>query len=68
MTTQAIKKQINLQKMHNARTKRAFNNIRIREQLYAQYGGKYTQAELNITHDLHPGLKIATKQTITALG
>lgn len=59
MTTREIKKQINMQKMHNARTKRAFSNIVESEKLHAQYGGLYTEQELQVIHDLHPGLKAA---------
>lgn len=57
MTTPEIKKQINMQKMHNARTKRAFKNIDDNEKLFARYGGMYTQAEINLLHDLHPCLR-----------
>ena len=57
MTTQEIKKQINMQKMHNARTKRAFKNIDDNEKLFTRYGGVYTQAEINLLHDLHPCLR-----------
>lgn len=59
MTTQEIKKQINMQKIHDARTKRAFKNIKDNDKLYAQYGGFHTNAELNLIHDLYPGLKAA---------
>lgn len=59
MTTEQINRQINLQKMHNARTKRAFKNIKASDKLFAQYGGMYTRQELNIIHDIHPGLKAA---------
>lgn len=59
MTTQEIDRQISMQKMHNARTKRAFKNIKENDKLYAQYGGMYTTQELNIIHDIHPGLKAA---------
>ena len=59
MTKEQIDRQINLQKMHNARTKRAFNNIRAREKLHAQYGGMYTEKELQTIYDLYPGLKAA---------
>ena len=52
MTTTEINKQINLQKMHNARTKRATNNLGNNEKLMARYGGKYTQAEINLLNDL----------------
>lgn len=57
MTTVGIKKQINLQKMHNARTKRAMNNINDSEKTLAKYGGIYTHAEIKLLHDLHPYLR-----------
>jgi len=59
MATEQINRQISLQKMHNARTKRAAKNIIANDKLYAQYGGMYTQTELNIISDLYPGLKAA---------
>ena len=59
MTKEQIDRQISLQKMHNARTKRAFKNIRANDKLYAQYGGTYTDQELQTIHDLYPGLKAA---------
>lgn len=59
MTTREIKKQINIQKMHNSRTKQAFSNIVESEKLHAQYGSMYTEQELQVIHDLHPGLKAA---------
>ena len=58
MTTQEIKKQINMQKMHNARTKRAFKNIDNDEKLLARYGGMYTQAEINLHFDLYPHFRV----------
>lgn len=57
MTTQEIKRQISMQKIHNARTKRAMNNINDSEKTLAKYGGIYTQAEINLLHDLHPYLR-----------
>ena len=59
MTKEQIDRQINLQKMHNARTKRATKNIVEYDRLYKAYGGMYTQKELNIISDLYPGLKAA---------
>lgn len=59
MTTEQIDRQINLQKIHNARTKRAFKNIKENDKLHKQYGGMYTTQELNLIHDLHPGLQAA---------
>ena len=47
MTTQETKRQISMQKIHNARTKRATNNIGNNEKLIASYGGIYTQSEIN---------------------
>ena len=64
MTNQKIDRQISLQKMHDARTKRAFKNIKDNDKLYAQYGGMYTYKELQTMHDLHPGLKAAAERTI----
>ena len=58
MTTQEIRKQINMQKMHNARTKRAFKNIDNDEKLLARYGGMYTQAEINLHFDLYPHFRV----------
>ena len=40
MTTKEIKTQVSMQKMHNARTKRAMNNLDNNEKLLAHYGGK----------------------------
>ena len=57
MTTQEIKTQINMQKIHDARTKRAINNIDNNGKLLARYGGMYPQAEINLLHDLHPYLR-----------
>lgn len=54
MTTQEIRKQISMQKMHNARTKRAKKNLAEDEKIMARYGGMYTMAEINLLHDLHP--------------
>ena len=58
MTTPEIKEQINMQKMHNARTKRAFKNINDEEKLFARYGGVYTQAEINLHFDLYPHCRV----------
>lgn len=60
MTTREIKRQINMQKIHNARTKRAKNNLAEGEKLFARYGGMYTQAEINLHEDLHPYFKDIT--------
>ena len=57
MTTQETKKQISMQKIHNARTKRATNNLGNNEKLLARYGDMYTLAEINLLHDLHPYLR-----------
>ena len=57
MTTQEIKRQISMQKMHNARTKRATNNLGNNENILARYGNMYTQSEINLLHDLHPYLR-----------
>lgn len=64
MTTQEIKKQINMQKIHNARTKRAKENLNENEKLHANYGGVYTQAESNLLCDLHPYFK-KMKEAVT---
>ena len=47
MTTQETKRQISMQKIHNARTKRAMNNINDSEKTLTRYGGMYTHAEIN---------------------
>ena len=57
MTTQETKRQISMQKMHNARTKRATNNLGNNEKILARYGDMYTRAEINLLHDLHPYLR-----------
>ena len=57
MTTTEINKQINLQKIHNARTKRATNNLNNNEKILSRYGDMYTLAEINLLHDLHPYLR-----------
>lgn len=57
MTTQEIRTQINLQKIHDARTKRAMNNLDDSEKTLAKYGGMYTQTEIKLLHDLHPYLR-----------
>ena len=57
MTTEKIRKQINMQKIHNARTKRAKENLNGNEKLRAHYGGMYTQEEINLLCDLHPYFK-----------
>ena len=57
MTTQETKRQISMQKIHNARTERATNNLNNNEKLMARYGDMYTLAEINLLHDLHPYLR-----------
>lgn len=57
MTTQETKRQISMQKIHNARTKRATNNLDNNEKILSRYGDMYTQAEINLLHDLHPYLR-----------
>ena len=57
MTTQEIKRQISMQKIHNVRTKRATNNLGNNEKILARYGDMYTRAEINLLHDLHPYLR-----------
>lgn len=57
MTTKEIKNQISMQKIHNARTKRAKENLKRAEKLHAHYGCMYTQAEINLLCDLHPYFK-----------
>lgn len=42
VTTQETKRQISMQKIHNARTKRAINNLDHNEKIIANYGGIYT--------------------------
>ena len=56
MTTQKIKKQINMAKIHNARTKRAKRNLIANEKLMSGFGGTCTQTEKNMMEDLHPGV------------
>lgn len=43
-----------MQKIHDARTKRAWKNLIDREVLFGRYGGSYTHAELNLLRDLYP--------------
>lgn len=57
MTTQEIKRQISMQKIHNARTKRATNNLGNNVKLLARYGDMYTLAEINLIYDLHQYLR-----------
>lgn len=54
--TQEIREQINMSKIHRARTERAKKNIVANEKLTAGFGGTYTQAEKNMLDDLHPGV------------
>jgi len=56
MTMQEIKKQINMAKIHSSCTKKAKKNIVTNEKLMAGFGGTYTQAEINMLEDLHPGV------------
>ena len=57
MTTQETKRQISMQKIHNARTKRAINNLGNNEKILARYGDMYTQSEIDLLYDLHPYLR-----------
>lgn len=57
MTRGKIDRKINMQKIHNARTKRAKKNLNENEKLQAHYGGLYTQSESNLLCDLHPYFK-----------
>lgn len=56
MKTREIRKQINMAKIHRAITARANKNLRENKNLFSRYGGVYTQAEINLAHDLYPGL------------
>lgn len=62
MTTTEINKQTNLQKMHNARTKRAINNLGNNEKILSRYGDMYTQAEINLLYDIYPYLRDMTNR------
>ena len=57
MTTREISTQISMQKIHNARTKRATNNLGNNEKILARYSDMYTLSEINLLHDLHPYLR-----------
>jgi len=45
---------ISMQKIHNARTKRALKTLDDNEKLFTRGGGMYTQAEINLHNDIHP--------------
>ena len=51
------KRQISMQKIHNARTKRATNNLDNNEKILSRYGDMYTRAEINLLYDPHPYLR-----------
>lgn len=56
INTKEIKKQINMAKIHKARTVRAQKNIVENEKLMTGFGGTYTHAEKNMLEDIHPGV------------